>query len=340
MCTGFGKPAGLETVWRCKLVEMTGAVKLRAGGSLLQQIPNDPRHLEALLDFYAGAGVDCFLQDEPVDWVALTRAQAAQRALAGQQAAAPTPAQQPRQHAPAGNFQGQTGSPVPAAPVAPQAISVPPAVAGQAPVLPDREIIAAARDLAASAPTLEELRNCLGGFDGCNLKLTAKKLVFADGNPQAKLMFVGEAPGRDEDLQGLPFVGRSGQLLDRMLGAIGLDRSSAYIANVVPWRPPGNRTPTPQETEICKPFILRQIELVNPDVLVFLGAASAKTLLGVQDGIRKMRGRWMTYPCKGREISAIATYHPAYLLRSPLEKRLSWRDFLAIKQKLEEKSAH
>ncbi|GAB2185564.1 uracil-DNA glycosylase [Roseibium sp. LAB1] len=210
---------------------------------------------------------------------------------------------------------------------------------GQAPVLPDREIIAAARDLAASAPTLEELRNCLGAFEGCNLKLTAKKLVFADGNPQARLMFVGEAPGRDEDLQGLPFVGRSGQLLDRMLGAIGLDRSSAYIANVVPWRPPGNRTPTPQETEICKPFILRQIELVNPDVLVFLGAASAKTLLGVQDGIRKMRGRWMTYPCKGREISAIATYHPAYLLRSPLEKRLSWRDFLAIKQKLEEKAA-
>ncbi len=195
------------------------------------------------------------------------------------------------------------------------------------------------QDLAATAPTLEELRSCLSGFDGCNLKLTAKKLVFADGNPQAKLMFVGEAPGRDEDLQGLPFVGRSGQLLDRMLGAIGLDRSSAYIANVVPWRPPGNRTPTPQETEICKPFILRQIELVNPDVLVFLGAASAKTLLGVQDGIRKMRGRWMTYPCKGREISAIATYHPAYLLRSPLEKRLSWRDFLAIKQKLEEKAA-
>ncbi len=130
----------------------------------MQQIPNDPRHLEALLDFYAGAGVDCFLQDEPVDWVALTRAQAAQRALAGQHAAAPAHAQQPRQQTPAGNFQGQTGSPVPAVPVAPQAISVPPAVAGQAPVLPDREIIAAARDLAASAPTLEELTQLPGRF--------------------------------------------------------------------------------------------------------------------------------------------------------------------------------
>ncbi|TYC67617.1 uracil-DNA glycosylase [Stappia sp. BW2] len=304
----------------------------------MQQIPNDPRHLEALLDFYAGAGVDCFLQDNPVDWVALTREHAAQRAQAAPQAAGHSQPQQPRHQTPANNFQGQTAAPVPAAPIAAPVGTAPPASAGQAPVLPDREIIAAARDLAASAPTLDELRKCLSSFEGCNLKLTAKKLVFADGNPGAKLMFVGEAPGRDEDLQGLPFVGRSGQLLDRMLAAIGLDRSSAYIANVVPWRPPGNRTPTPQETEICKPFILRQIELVNPDVLVFLGAASAKTLLGVQDGIRKMRGRWMTYPCKGRDISAIATYHPAYLLRSPLEKRLSWRDFLAIKQKLGEKT--
>ncbi|WP_209001142.1 uracil-DNA glycosylase [Stappia sp. BW2] len=317
---------------------MNGVVKLRAGGSHLQQIPNDPRHLEALLDFYAGAGVDCFLQDNPVDWVALTREHAAQRAQAAPQAAGHSQPQQPRHQTPANNFQGQTAAPVPAAPIAAPVGTAPPASAGQAPVLPDREIIAAARDLAASAPTLDELRKCLSSFEGCNLKLTAKKLVFADGNPGAKLMFVGEAPGRDEDLQGLPFVGRSGQLLDRMLAAIGLDRSSAYIANVVPWRPPGNRTPTPQETEICKPFILRQIELVNPDVLVFLGAASAKTLLGVQDGIRKMRGRWMTYPCKGRDISAIATYHPAYLLRSPLEKRLSWRDFLAIKQKLGEKT--
>jgi uracil-DNA glycosylase family 4 len=296
----------------------------------LQNTPTDPRQIEALLDFFTTAGVDCFLGKDPVDWFALTREQSRQRAQivpaavsgpAGETGRAQSrqqPAAQPRSAVSQAGFQPQTGT----------------GDAGSSAVLPDGEVIAAARDLAAQAASLDELQACLAGFEGCNLKLTAKKLVFADGNPAARLMFVGEAPGRDEDLQGKPFVGRSGQLLDRMLAAIGLDRSSAYIANVVPWRPPGNRTPTPQETEICKPFIVRQIELVDPDVLVFLGAASAKTLLGVQDGIRKMRGRWMSYPAGGREIAAIATYHPAYLLRSPLEKRLSWRDFLAIKQKL------
>ncbi len=131
-----------------------------------------------------------------------------------------------------------------------------------------------AREAAGSAQTLDDLRGLLENFDGCALKFTASRLVFADGNPQARLMFVGEAPGRDEDLAGLPFVGRSGQLLDRMIGAIGLDRTKVYIANIIPWRPPGNRTPTPQETQICLPFIRRQIELVNPDVLVCLGNPS------------------------------------------------------------------
>lgn len=300
----------------------------------MPQTPHDLRQIEALLDFYTGAGVDCFLGDRPVDWFDLTAEQAAQR-LDTQAHAAPS------MRVP----QGRPSGAVVSGPHHPAAAPPPTAPAlGQAPgamqpaVLPDREIISAARDLAASAATLDELRRCLEVFDGCNLKLTAKKLVFADGNPDAKLMFVGEAPGRDEDLQGKPFVGRSGQLLDRMLAAIGLDRTAVYIANVVPWRPPGNRTPTPQETEICKPFIRRQVELVNPDVLVFLGAASAKTLLGVQDGIRKMRGRWMAYPGQGKEIAAIATYHPAYLLRSPLEKRLSWRDFLSIRTTLLTKS--
>ncbi|WP_367186967.1 uracil-DNA glycosylase family protein [Roseibium sp.] len=277
------------------------------------------------------SGVDCFLGDEPVDWYELTVRQAAQRRQAQ---ASPT-----QQHAQNSVRAASSAGPARDRPPARVGNQTPqpammPINTGPAAVVPDGEIVASARDLASSAKSLDELRACLDTFDGCNLKLTAKKLVFSDGNPAAKLMFVGEAPGRDEDLQGKPFVGRSGQLLDRMLEAIGLDRSSAYIANVVPWRPPGNRTPTPQETEICKPFISRQIELVNPDVLVFLGAASAKTLLGVQDGIRKMRGRWMTYPVQGREIAAIATYHPAYLLRSPLEKRLSWRDFLSIRAKL------
>jgi uracil-DNA glycosylase family 4 len=196
------------------------------------------------------------------------------------------------------------------------------------------EAVMAARAAAKSAETLEALRAGLAGFEGCALRRTAKQLVFADGNPQARLMFVGEAPGREEDLEGLPFVGRSGQLLDRMLKAIGLDRGSVYIANIIPWRPPGNRDPTPQESTICLPFIRRQIELVDPDVLVCLGKPSTAALLGITDGIRRTRGRWVTYHTGTREIRAMPTYHPAYLLRSPLEKRHAWRDFLAIKKAL------
>ncbi len=152
---------------------------------------------------------------------------------------------------------------------------------------PDAAIALGARSRARTAPTLEALRALLESFDGCALKHTATRLVFADGNPQARIMFVGEAPGRDEDIEGLPFVGRSGKLLDRMIAAIGLDRSKAYIANVIPWRPPGNRTPTPQETQICLPFIQRQIELVNPgragDARQSLDADAAAT----RDGIMK-----------------------------------------------------
>ena len=192
----------------------------------------------------------------------------------------------------------------------------------------------AARETARAAATLEDLRTRLAGFHGCNLHLTAKTLVFADGNPAARIMLVGEAPGAEEDAAGLPFVGRSGKLLDRMLGAIGLDRSSVYVTNVVPWRPPGNRTPTPQEIEICRPFILRQIELVDPDVLVLLGGASAKALTGANEAIRKMRGRWMDFETGRRRIRALTTFDPDYLLRSPLEKRLAWHDFLALRQAL------
>ena len=193
----------------------------------------------------------------------------------------------------------------------------------------------AARAAAKSAKTLDELRAILEKFDGCALKATATQLVFADGNPSAKVMFVGEAPGRDEDIEGLPFVGRSGKLLDRMLAAVGLDRTSVYIANVVPWRPPGNREPSLNETEICLPFILRQIELVDPDILVCMGNPSAKTLLGLKEGITKTRGRWFTFNTGKRDIRAMPTFHPAFLLRSPLQKRLAWRDFLAVRKALD-----
>ena len=192
----------------------------------------------------------------------------------------------------------------------------------------------AARDAARTATSLDDLRAILSRFEGCALRNTATQVVFARGNPAARVMFVGEAPGYEEDKSGLPFVGRSGQLLDRMLAAIGLDESSAYIANIVPWRPPGNRTPTPQESAICLPFILRQIELADPDVLVCLGGPSAQTLLGIRDGITKSRGRWYPFHTGTREIRALATFHPAFLLRSPLQKRLAWRDFQAIKKAL------
>ena len=192
----------------------------------------------------------------------------------------------------------------------------------------------AAREAARTAATLDELRQLLESFEGCSLRVTATQVVFADGNPQARIMFVGEAPGFEEDISGKPFVGRSGKLLDRMMAAIGLDRSNAYIANVIPWRPPGNRTPTPQETAICLPFIKRQIELANPDILVCLGGPAAQTLLGIKDGITRARGRWLPYDTGSREIRALATFHPAFLLRRPLEKRIAWRDLLAIKRAL------
>lgn len=231
---------------------------------------------------------------------------------------------------------GATDRQVPAA-VPARTLTGRPAAAAANPTVPAfDETAQAARTIAQSATSLDELRERLDEFDGCNLKLTATQLVFADGNPAARVMLVGEAPGREEDLQGLPFVGRSGQLLDRMLAAIGLDRSSVYIANVVPWRPPGNRTPTPQETAICRPFIDRQIQLVDPDFLICLGGAAAKELMNTTEGILRLRGRWREFDTGKRSIRAMATLHPAYLLRQPLQKRLAWRDFLLLKAALDD----
>jgi DNA polymerase len=264
-----------------------------------------------LLAFYAEAGVDAIVGEAPVDRLALTQINAP--------VAEPEPARASAPAAPA--------RPAPAAPAA--ARSSPDGVA------PPEAAVMAAREAARRAASLEELRAMLTGFEGCALRTTAKQLVFADGNPKARVMFVGEAPGREEDLEGLPFVGRSGKLLDLMMTAIGLNRTTAYIANIIPWRPPGNRTPTPQESQICLPFTLRQIELADPDILVCLGGPSAQTLLGVKDGIKRTRGKWFAFHTGTREIRAIATFHPAYLLRSPLEKRFAWRDFLAVKKALE-----
>ena len=261
-----------------------------------------------LLAFYLEAGVDCALSEEPVNRI--SDAQQAPDLKAASPGGEASPARSTRP-APAA-FAAPTSEPLPA---------------------PDAAI-ASAREQARTAASLDILRSLLEKFDGCALKSTATRLVFADGNPKARIMFVGEAPGREEDIEGLPFVGRSGKLLDRMIAAIGLDRSQVYIANVIPWRPPGNRTPTPQETQICLPFIQRQIELVDPDILVTLGNPSTQTLLSTREGIMKTRGRWFDYDTGTRVIRAMATFHPAYLLRSPSYKRLAWQDLRAIAKAL------
>ena len=281
--------------------------------------PDRTKAARELLAFYAEAGVDGVLREQPTNHFGPEESPANSATDAAQQRSTPALA--------------LTGSRVRQPEPTTAGTAAPNAPGASLPLSPDTAVMAA-REAARNAASLDELRAIMTGFQGCALRVTATQLVFADGNPQARVMFVGEAPGRDEDVAGLPFVGRSGKLLDRMLAAIGLDRTSAYIANIIPWRPPGNRTPTPQESQICLPFILRQIELADPDVLVCLGGPSSQALLGFKDGIRRTRGRWLSFDTGKREIRAMATFHPAYLLRSPLEKRHAWRDFLAVKKAL------
>ena len=262
-----------------------------------------------ILKWYREAGVDEAVGEEPCDWSRMG-APIALAFDAEDEALAPPP----RRDAPA----------LPPQPVA-----------RAQPTVPLDPSALNARELARHAPDLAALEAALAGFDGCPLKKTAKHLCFARGNPEARLMMIGEAPGRDEDLEGRPFVGRAGRLLDKMLSAIGMTETDVYITNVVYWRPPGNRTPTPQEVEACKPFLERQIELIAPEVLVLLGGAAAKQVLATDEGIMKLRGKWRTFASAGREIRTIATLHPAFLLRTPAAKRQAWRDLLLIKAALE-----
>jgi uracil-DNA glycosylase len=210
----------------------------------------------------------------------------------------------------------------------------------QAAALPDAPAeITTAPAARVNAKNLEELKAELAAFTGCGLKKTAKNLVFGDGNPQAEVMMVGEAPGEDEDRQGLPFVGVSGKLLDRMASFIGLDRTKFYITNILPWRPPGNRNPTDQEIAACLPFIERHVALVKPKVLIFLGGVAVKSLLKTKDGITKLRGKKLVYNYvdadgNAQSCTAIPMFHPAYLLRTASQKRLAWRDWLSLKKLL------
>jgi DNA polymerase len=267
--------------------------------------------MRELLSFYQEAGVDVAVGDAPVD-----------RLAEPELAPAPPPRPMP-----------ELTRPKPATPVrtlTPRDLAT---NAAAAPPSPDAAVMAA-REAATTAASLDELSAILDRFEGCALRTTATQLVFGRGNPDARVVFIGEAPGYEEDKSGKPFVGRSGHLLDRMMAAIGLDETNAYIANIVPWRPPGNRTPTPQESAICLPFIRRQIELSGANILVCLGGPSAQTLLNIRDGITKSRGRWYPFQAGSRELRALATFHPAFLLRSPLQKRLAWRDFLALRKAL------
>jgi DNA polymerase len=265
-----------------------------------REIADAAQAIEALR-WWAAAGVDLLYEDAPRNRLA-----EAARPAAPARAAPPAPA-----------------------PAAPSARPAP------GPAAPDAAARTAAQ-WAAEADSLDALAEAMNRFEGCALKRTATQLVFADGAPGASVMIVGEAPGADEDRLGRPFVGRAGQLLDRMLAAIGLDRRLVYIANVVPWRPPGNRTPTQQETAVCLPFIRRQIELCAPRILLTMGNPSTQTLLGAKEGITRVRGVWRTYEiAPGRTIPALPTLHPAYLLRSPAAKRWSWLDMRALRAALD-----
>lgn len=196
------------------------------------------------------------------------------------------------------------------------------------------DLIGRALKTAAQCATLGELRAALERFEGSQLKKQALNTVFADGNPDSRILLVGEAPGREEDRSGLPFVGVAGKLLDLMLASIGLDRTSAYIINVLPWRPPENRTPEPTEVAQCIPFLRRHIELAQPEVLILLGAVAVRQVLGLAEGIMKYRGRWMEYRVGEKMIPVMPTLHPAYLLRQPAHKKLAWRDLQAVEKKL------
>jgi uracil-DNA glycosylase family 4 len=270
-----------------------------------------PEDAAALLRWYVDHGIDETIGEEPIDRFAM-----------------PPPA-----------AAVVTQAPVPARPTAPTPIRAPVAAAPRPPVpLESPQLVEDARALAEGCNTIAELEAAVGAFEGCALKRTAKNTVFADGSPEARVMVVGEAPGADEDRIGKPFVGVSGQLMDRMMAAIGLTREGGfYITNILFWRPPGNRTPTLAEQAMCLAFTRRHIELVRPKVLVLAGGVSAKAVLDTTEGIMRLRGKWAAYRLSdGTEIPTMPTFHPAYLLRTPASKRQSWQDLLAIDKKLKE----
>jgi uracil-DNA glycosylase len=274
-----------------------------------------PEQLRALLHFYADAGVDWLLEEEPVDRIAEFEAMRAARGASAPRETAPVPQQQPGRQAPARQEQPR---PVPPAPMPNLAI-------------PDSQAVAEAESAAAGARSLEDLRAAMEAFNGCNLKTSARCLVFAEGNAKPAVMVIGAMPNADDDRDGLPFSGRQGAMLDRMLAGIGLARADLMLTNIVPWRPPGNRPPSQREADICRPFIERQIALAEPNHLLILGNFAARFLLRSNDTIHQLRGEWREIDVSGRKVPAFATLHPQDLMTSPISKRLAWQDLLAFR---------
>ena len=301
----------------------------------------DMAAFETALAWLIEAGADEAIGDDPIDRYAVARAKRQAQPAAAPRGAAPSHGRDdtsPRS--------ARTASPasIGTGPDAERAEAPPPLWQPResGTLQSDDAAQSEARSRAAEARTLAELRAALASFDGCPLKETAKNLVFADGVPDARVVIIGEAPGADEDRQGKPFVGRSGQLLDRMLSSIGLSRDeNVYITNVLFWRPPGNRTPSAAEKASCMPFVARHLALLQPDFIMFSGGQSAQTLLGRREGVLKLRGRWFHYEGPGltAPVPALVTLHPAYLLRQPAQKRLAWCDLLAFKAALDGKSS-
>ncbi|MDX3927407.1 MAG: uracil-DNA glycosylase [Shinella sp.] len=281
--------------------------------------------LAALLHFHADAGVEWLLEEEAVDRIAEFEA------MRAAQGARPRPSHQASEDGGA-----SIESPIRREPVPRQAGGSAPAPRPVRPVaptgaIPDGQAVAEAQFAAASARSLEELKVAMEAFNGCNLKTSARCLVFAEGNPRPQVMVVGAMPNADDDRDGLPFSGRQGAMLERMLAGIGLDRADLLLSNIIPWRPPGNRVPSARETDICRPFIERQIALAEPNHLLVLGNFAARFFFGGNETIHQLRGVWREIHIEGRQLRAFATLHPQDLASAPISKRLAWQDLLAFR---------
>ena len=282
----------------------------------------------AMLEWYKAAGIDEAIASGPGDWFSWQdRAPQAQTSTPPQRRLRDQRDSQSSRHPPGTAAPGLSPSGLSPSGLSPSGLS--PSL-----TTPPDEAVFAAREKARSAKSLDELYDILKSFTGCGLSKTATNICFYRGSPDADIMLIGEAPGRDEDIAGKPFVGQAGQLLDKMLAAIELDETQVHITNIIYWRPPGNRTPTPLETQICQPFILRQLQLVAPKLVIFLGGSAAKAMLNTNQGIMRLRGKWRDFKYAGDTVKSMATLHPAYLLRTPAAKRLAWRDLLEIRAEL------